>query len=157
MRVSSTASAKRWGSSRNPGASSEITAGHARDALSAFFTWAMQMGYVEQNPVVGTIQPKKSEGRSRVLARMRPKGLEASVLVSELLPAAGPAALSDEQIQRHQTAVEAFLHGDWSTARELLSPPATLDKAREVLLAFMARTNFLPPQDWDGVISLTEK
>jgi integrase len=25
------------------------------------------MGYVEQNPVVGTIQPKKSEGRSRVL------------------------------------------------------------------------------------------
>ena len=27
MRVSSTASAKRWGSSRNPGASSEITAG----------------------------------------------------------------------------------------------------------------------------------
>ena len=33
--------------------SSEITAGHARDTLNAFFTWAMQMGYVEQIPSSG--------------------------------------------------------------------------------------------------------
>ena len=34
---------------------------------TAFIRWAMQMGYVEQNPTIGTIKPKDSEGRSRVL------------------------------------------------------------------------------------------
>ena len=29
-----------------------VTAARARAALSAFFSWAMQMGYVEQNPVM---------------------------------------------------------------------------------------------------------
>ncbi len=48
--------------------SSSITAARARAAVNGFFVWAMQMGYVEANPVVGTIQPKDSEGRSRVLA-----------------------------------------------------------------------------------------
>ena len=48
--------------------SSSITAARARAAVSAFYGWAMQMGYVEANPVIGTIHPKDSEGRSRVLS-----------------------------------------------------------------------------------------
>lgn len=48
--------------------SSSITAARARAAVSAFYGWAMQMGLVEANPVIGTIQPKNSEGRSRVLS-----------------------------------------------------------------------------------------
>ncbi len=47
--------------------SSSITAARARAAINGFYVWAMQMGYVEANPVIGTIQPKDSEGRSRVL------------------------------------------------------------------------------------------
>jgi integrase len=47
--------------------SGSITAVRARAALSGLFVWAMQMGLVEHNPVIGTIQPKDSEGRSRVL------------------------------------------------------------------------------------------
>jgi integrase len=47
--------------------SGSITAARARAAINGFFVWAMQMGYVEANPVIGTIQPKDSEGRSRVL------------------------------------------------------------------------------------------
>jgi integrase len=45
-----------------------VTAARARGALSALFSWAMQMGYVEQNPVIGAVQPEGSEGRERVLS-----------------------------------------------------------------------------------------
>jgi integrase len=48
--------------------SGSITAARARAALSGFFVWCMQMGLIEANPIIGTIQPKDSEGRSRVLS-----------------------------------------------------------------------------------------
>src|SRR5262249_58939539 len=45
-----------------------IVAARARAALSTFFVWAMQMGMVENNPVIGTIQPKNSKPRERTLS-----------------------------------------------------------------------------------------
>ena len=45
-----------------------IVAAKARAALSTFFAWSMQMGLVEHNPVVGTIQPKNSKPRERTLS-----------------------------------------------------------------------------------------
>jgi integrase len=45
-----------------------VTAARARASLSAFFTWAMQAGLTDMNPVIGAIQPKDSEGRERVLS-----------------------------------------------------------------------------------------
>jgi integrase len=45
-----------------------ITAARARASLSAFFSWVLQMGYVEQNPVIGAVQPEDSKGRERVLS-----------------------------------------------------------------------------------------
>lgn len=47
--------------------SSSNTAASARDHLHALFVWALQTGFVETNPVLGTIKPKESEGRDRVL------------------------------------------------------------------------------------------
>jgi integrase len=47
---------------------SSITAARARSALNAFFVWAMQMGFIEANPVIGTLKPRDSAGRSRVLS-----------------------------------------------------------------------------------------
>jgi integrase len=47
---------------------SDNTAALARDTLQAFFIWAMQMGYIEQNPVIGTIKPERSAGRKQVLS-----------------------------------------------------------------------------------------
>lgn len=44
-----------------------VAAAHARKVLSAFFSWAMQMGYVEANPVIGAVQPEDSKPRERVL------------------------------------------------------------------------------------------
>jgi hypothetical protein len=43
------------------------TAAQARSVLSGFFVWALKMD-IEQNPVLGTIKPKESAGRSRVLS-----------------------------------------------------------------------------------------
>jgi integrase len=48
-------------------AHSDIVAGRARDALSAFFVWALQSGLCESNPVIGTPAPKIGKPRERVL------------------------------------------------------------------------------------------
>ena len=49
------------------GESGSITAARARAAASSFFVWCLQMGLIEHNPVIGTIMPKDSTGRDRVL------------------------------------------------------------------------------------------
>jgi integrase len=48
--------------------SGSITAARARTALNTFFVWTMQMGYVESNPVIGSVQPSDSKGRTRILS-----------------------------------------------------------------------------------------
>ena len=40
----------------------------ARAKLSGFFTWAMQMGLAEVNPVIGTREPTHNKARERVLS-----------------------------------------------------------------------------------------
>jgi integrase len=45
-----------------------IVAARARSRLSAFFSWAMGNGLAEANPIIGTLKPKDSETRSRVLS-----------------------------------------------------------------------------------------
>jgi integrase len=46
---------------------SSNVAAHARAKMSALFTWAMAMGFVESNPVIGTIRPEGGKARKRVL------------------------------------------------------------------------------------------
>jgi integrase len=46
----------------------QIAAARARSALSALFSWAMESGFVEANPTVGTPKPKTPPSRSRVLS-----------------------------------------------------------------------------------------
>ena len=43
-------------------------AARARGALSSFFVWCMQMGLVENNPIIGSTKPAESKPRERVLA-----------------------------------------------------------------------------------------
>jgi integrase len=45
-----------------------IVAAKARAVLTSLFAWSMQMGLVEHNPVVGTIQPDAGKPRERVLS-----------------------------------------------------------------------------------------
>jgi integrase len=44
------------------------TSARARSILNSFFTWSMQMGFIEQNPVIGTIKPTRNAPRDRVLS-----------------------------------------------------------------------------------------
>ena len=53
---------------RIEGKSGSAAAAQARAALHAFFTWSMQMGLVEHNPLIGTIKPAENGPRSRVLS-----------------------------------------------------------------------------------------
>jgi integrase len=46
---------------------SVVTSGRGRAALHAFAVWCMQMGYIEHNPVIGTLKPKAPDARERVL------------------------------------------------------------------------------------------
>ena len=55
--------------SRSSGA---IAGARARAALSTFFFWAMQSGFVEANPVIGTAKPAEDEPRERVLSDPEP-------------------------------------------------------------------------------------
>ena len=45
-----------------------MSALRARDALHALYTWAMQMGLTESNPVIGAFAPKHHASRERALS-----------------------------------------------------------------------------------------
>jgi integrase len=47
---------------------SASTAAAARRHLSAMFTWAMEEGWIKQNPVVGTRNPGEAKKRTRILS-----------------------------------------------------------------------------------------
>ncbi len=44
-----------------------VAAAQARSAISTMFSWAMGEGLTDENPVIGTNKPKKSDPRERVL------------------------------------------------------------------------------------------
>jgi integrase len=44
------------------------TAGCMRAALSSVFSWSMEMGLIEVNPVIGSFTPPQAEARDRVLS-----------------------------------------------------------------------------------------
>ncbi len=45
-----------------------VTAGRARAHLSAFFTWCLQRGHCDLNPVIGSASPEGPKSRDRVLS-----------------------------------------------------------------------------------------
>ncbi len=49
------------------GDNGSVTAVRARSTMHSFFVWAMQMGLVEHNPVIGAVKPKDNASRTRVL------------------------------------------------------------------------------------------
>ena len=97
------------------------------------------------------------KARVRQLARVKPKGMDTAITVGELLPPAGPAsAITNEMIERHESAVEAIIKGDWNFAREVLQE-APAGGPKQFLIDRMAEFQNAPPPDWDGAFSLTSK
>jgi adenylate cyclase len=100
----------------------------------------------------------KRLGRCRRLARVRPYGLETALEVSELLPPVDEfPELSDEDLAAYETALDAFLAGDWATANRQLHRVSANDLAKDFLMVFIAQHNRTPPAGWNGVIPLTSK
>ena len=77
-----------------------------------------------------------------------------SVWVHELFSA---GEHSPELLSEFAAGVEAMFLGRWEEASYLLKPLAETDRPSAVLLEFMARTDFHPPTDWDGVITFAGK
>lgn len=99
-----------------------------------------------------------SVARVRRLAVVRPVGFRQAVEVNELLPPAGShRQLTDADIATYEAGLAALMSGDWTTAMEHLHAVPANDQAKDFLTVFIARHNRIPPDDWNGVISLAEK
>ncbi len=99
-----------------------------------------------------------SEGYCRRLAKVRPKGMDTAILVSELLPASdGTESLSIRAVEAYEKALDAIIAGDWVAALALLEQVPDDDGPKKFLLEQMAHTDNQPPDDWDGAFSLKSK
>jgi adenylate cyclase len=97
-------------------------------------------------------------GRLRRVARVKPYGLNKPLTVTELLPPADDyPALRDEHIAAYEAALEEFQAGRWSEAYELLHKGSPQDRVKDFLTSYIDQRNRVPPADWNGIITLSEK
>jgi len=96
--------------------------------------------------------------RMRRVARVKPYGLDTPLWISELLVAADASGgLSDEHLARYDEALSAFMSGDWLAAERELSKLAAVDRTANFVLDVIRRHNGQPPEDWNGVIEMSQK
>ncbi|RMG33559.1 MAG: adenylate/guanylate cyclase domain-containing protein [Planctomycetota bacterium] len=97
----------------------------------------------------------RTVARTRLLAKVVPRGMKQPLNVYELLPPQQWEPLfTDEQLEQYERGVRAFIAGDWQTAYELLHTMPVADRAHDVLLMLMARHNRQAPPDWPGYLPL---
>lgn len=100
----------------------------------------------------------RSEGRSRKLGQFRPKGMEQSTTVYELLlPVEIDPTISDQHLADFEGAVELISRGDWEEAKQLLHSLPSEDPCKHFLIMMIAINDYIPPSRWDGVFSLLAK
>ncbi len=96
--------------------------------------------------------------RVRRVARVLPFGMLTPLIVSELLPPAGPGSvLTDEHIQYYDAALDHFLAGRWPDAFRLLHQVPAEDQVKDFLTVYIAQHRRTAPVDWQGVIDLPSK
>jgi adenylate cyclase len=97
-----------------------------------------------------------SQARVRRLARIRPKGMDTPVNISELLAPADNSTVSDERIASYETALDQVIAGEWPDAIAELNRLSE-EGPTSFLLSQMSRLGNQPPADWDGAFRLTSK
>lgn len=96
--------------------------------------------------------------RCRRLALIKPYGLAAPLMVSELLPPASKdPRLSDEDLANYDAALTAFLSGDWRAAYERLHHVPADDRGKDLLTSFILQHDRTPPSGFNGVIPMERK
>jgi class 3 adenylate cyclase len=91
--------------------------------------------------------PYGSRYRTRRLGRVRPKGMQNTFLISELLPA-GSEKASDYFLNQWHESVDLFTAGDWATAYDRLENYFGTDPAAKCLMRVMEKTHKKPPDGW---------
>jgi adenylate cyclase len=100
----------------------------------------------------------KSIARVRRVARLQPYGMNVPLMVSELLPPAGPDSfLTDEHVEAYEKAVDFLQQGRWSDAFQWLHRVPAEDRVKDFLTVYIAQHGRTPPADWQGFIRLPEK
>ncbi len=96
--------------------------------------------------------------RARRVAKVLPFGMHTPLVVSELLPPAGPdGVLSDEELAAYELALDHFINGDWSSAFRLLHQVPAEDRVKDFLTATIVGNRRQAPDDWQGFIELPAK
>ncbi len=96
--------------------------------------------------------------RIRKVAKVLPFGMQTPLIVSELLPPAGPeSVLEDEHVAAYEAALDHFLSGDWHEAFRLLHQVPAEDQVKDFLTVIIAQHRRVAPADWEGVIELPGK
>lgn len=100
----------------------------------------------------------EEQGRVRRLARIRPKGMDTSLLIHELLPPEFEGDKVSETVRlNYEAALEAIIAGRWTEGIERLNAVPDSDGPKQFLIAHMAKHNNAPPADWDGAFRLDSK
>ncbi|MFM9964387.1 MAG: adenylate/guanylate cyclase domain-containing protein [Planctomycetaceae bacterium] len=98
------------------------------------------------------------QGRCRRLARLRPKGMDTTLLIHELLPPESEGALvNGTSMLNYEAALDMVIAGKWAEAIERLNAVTDDDGAKQFLLKHMAKLDNVAPADWDGAFSLDSK
>ncbi|MFW6170261.1 MAG: adenylate/guanylate cyclase domain-containing protein [Planctomycetota bacterium] len=96
--------------------------------------------------------------RVRRVAKVRPRGMDTAVEVSELLPPESEfPQLSTEDLKAYESALDALLERQWETAFQWLHQVPAEDRVKDYLTVFIAQHHRVPPADWDGVIPIDTK
>ncbi len=93
--------------------------------------------------------------RCRRIASVRPRGMDTVVSISQLLWPEGTAGeLSNLQLELHERALDQFIAGQWAEADEIFGTHLVQDEANSVLREMISRCRKVPPNPWDGVVTL---
>lgn len=90
--------------------------------------------------------------RVRQIARLRPRGLDSPLVVSQLLPPRSQSSITDDQIATYEQALNAFIAGDFEKSFSLLHLIPAEDRVKDFLTVFIAKNHRQPPANWNGVV-----
>lgn len=99
-----------------------------------------------------------TRARCRRLAQVRPYGMDEPLTAYQLLPCEDEdPSISNDDIQRYESAVDAFTEGNWSLAFDLLDQLPDNDRAKFFLMEQIALQGYDSPKTWNGVYEMTSK
>jgi adenylate cyclase len=103
-------------------------------------------------------QVPASVSRFRRVAKVKPYGLDTTLIVTELLPpVAEYPELGDDHLAYYEEALDELLAGQWSRAYDLLHKIPPGDRVKDFLIIYIAQHDRKAPPNWDGVIPLARK